>query len=309
MLTCCPSSTSGASAAPQPLRQSDDSLHAMLANATLIVVATASRVSPPAGERTATFKVLQMLRGTSAGSITVGLPRSSSHASVIQPGKSYFLVLAASPHKGRFDPVDGLAGVLSYDRATETIGRFSAAVPEVPTSFSLNLAEAYLGTPIPTTTTTSAPPLPGACPPGCALPAVTDGITVLASSATGVAIVTMSRSGTSLEVDRWLQGGDKQRRGVYSSHSMLFDLTSREANVHPAESYVVFTSLFRGGSCLSALFSFDWADHTARFLTDHAGGNPLQMSNGLVAIPEVITLTKLRRTDVPNRGSRLSEKY
>jgi hypothetical protein len=125
---------------------------------------------------------------------------------------------------------------------------------------------------------------------------------VLASSATGVAIVTISSTGKSLEVDRWLQGGDNQASGIYSSKSVLFGLTSGEADVNPAESYVVFTSFFRGGPCLSALFSFNWADHTARFIDDHAGGNPLQMSKGSVAIPEVITLSKLEARMYPTGG-------
>jgi hypothetical protein len=163
VLTCCTLTTSGASTPRQPLPESDNSLNGMLAHAVLIVVATATKVSPRGAHRTATLQVAKILRGTAAGSINVDLPRSaSSRMSVIRPGKSYFLVLAASPRNGQFDPVDGLAGVFSYERATQTIDRLSAAVSGVPSSFSLSLAEAYLGTPIPTTTTTSARPIPGA---------------------------------------------------------------------------------------------------------------------------------------------------
>lgn len=162
------------------------------------------------------------------------------------------------------------------------------------------------GGPTTTPSTTVAPPVPGACPPGCRLPSDYDAITVLASSATGVAIVTVSDvqgTGASetgvITVDQILQGNPHSL--VYPPGSPSSTPVRLATDFEEAGSYLVFSSYNRGGSCTSALFSYDPATTMATLLENDDGGNSSEivLSGRTLPIPTTITLANVQARMYP----------
>jgi hypothetical protein len=162
----------------------------------------------------------------------------------------------------------------------------------------------------PTTSTRAIPsPLP-ACPPGCTLPSDFDAITVLASSATLVAVVTFndsagggsSTSGT-VSVDSVLQGN--LHAEVYPPTPADLPRLLDQAHASGGQSYLMFTSFNRGGPCLSALFGYSATTQIASFISQGDGlgpGGTISLSGRMTSVPTAIDLADLRARLYP-RGA------
>jgi hypothetical protein len=161
----------------------------------------------------------------------------------------------------------------------------------------------------PATNSTLLIPSPApACPPGCSHPSNFDAITVLASSATMVAIITVKNlrdngaAGT-ISVDRVLQGNPNGN--VYPPTPQdLFRIVFL-ANAGPGRSYLVFTSFNRGGPCPSALFAYDPSTQVATFVhqwSDLGPNDQIPLPGRITTIPATIDLVTLRRRLYPTGG-------
>jgi hypothetical protein len=158
-------------------------------------------------------------------------------------------------------------------------------------------------------TTTTDATMPEACPPGCALPSDYDAITVLASSATLVAIVDVqnvrgsgSRATAAVKVDRTLQGNPHDL--VYApTRSSLGLSLAQTGNVVDGGSYLVFMSYNRGGPCLSSLFSVDLATQVATLFESNDGPTDgIVIPGRLLEIPSSITVSDVRARMYPTGG-------
>jgi hypothetical protein len=164
-------------------------------------------------------------------------------------------------------------------------------------------------TPVRPSTTTTDATLPEACPPGCALPSDDDAITVLASSATLVAIVDVqdirgsgSTATAAIKVARTLQGNP--HRLVYAPTRSSVGLSlAQTGNIVDGGDYLVFMSYNRGGPCLSSLFSFEPATQVATLIESNDGPNGAIMLPGrMLTVPSSITLSDLRVRMYPTGG-------
>ena len=158
--------------------------------------------------------------------------------------------------------------------------------------------------PRPTTTTTLASPVPGASPLGCHLPSDYDAITVLASSAQLVAIITVEPGADGYTTDKILQGnvlyGPGPEAFVTLGSPMIYGTNIVEAG----KSYLVFVSFNRGGPCLSALFSYDVGTEIATLIGNDVEPQPRLPLAGdrVVVIPETITLAEVQKRMYPTGG-------
>jgi hypothetical protein len=158
------------------------------------------------------------------------------------------------------------------------------------------------------TTTTTPPPTtappdlspPPACPPGCSHPSDYDALTVLASSATLVAIVTLtSAGGSTVTVDRVLQGnpdGNVSPPAVQELPHVLAQARSL-AGSPTATTYVLVTSYNRGGPCPSALFAYAPATQVATFLDQWSGlgpSNQIPLPGRVTTVPATVDLPTLQ---------------
>jgi len=163
------------------------------------------------------------------------------------------------------------------------------------------------------TTTTLASPVPGACPPGCRLPSDYDAITVLASSARLIAIITVQGTMASApepaapaiyKTDKILQGDI-----VYGPGPPV-DVPNGSPTVFGSDvlavgmSYVVFVSFNRGGPCLSALFSYNTSTDIASLDASDAESQAprLPLPGRTVVIPQSISLADLQARMYPTGG-------
>jgi hypothetical protein len=151
--------------------------------------------------------------------------------------------------------------------------------------------------------------MPEACPPGCALPSDDDAITVLASSATLVAIVAIqdvrgsgSAATAVIKIDRTLQGNPHGL--VYApTHSSLALSLAQTGKIVDGGNYLVFMSYNRGGPCLSSLFSVDPATQVATLIESNDGPTDgIMLPGRMLAIPSSITLSDVRARMYPTGG-------
>jgi hypothetical protein len=70
------------------------------------------------------------------------------------------------------------------------------------------------------------------------------------------------------------------------------------------ESYVVFMSYNRGGSCLSSLFSYDSTSEVATFIEQADGpqANEMMVSGRVLRVPSTITMHELQARMYPTGG-------
>ena len=70
------------------------------------------------------------------------------------------------------------------------------------------------------------------------------------------------------------------------------------------ESYIVFTSFNRGGSCVSALFTYDPNTQVAAFVSSDDGFTPgeIMLPGRVVTIPRTITLNGIQERMYPTTG-------
>jgi hypothetical protein len=164
-------------------------------------------------------------------------------------------------------------------------------------------------TTLPLATTTTDATLPEACPPGCALPSDDDAITVLASSATLVAIVGVqdirgsgSAATAAIKVERTLQGNP--HRLVYAPTRSSVGLSlAQTGKIVDGGSYLVFMSYNRGGPCLSSLFSVDPATQVATLIESNDGpSDGIMLPGGMLTVPSSITLSDVRARMYPTGG-------
>jgi hypothetical protein len=139
-----------------------------------------------------------------------------------------------------------------------------------------------------------------ACPPGCAYQSDFDGITVLASSATLVAIVKVnwlpepsSLIGGNVSIDKVLQGNANHNGSPPTKTELPHLLSMAKARV--GKTYLIFTSFNRGGSCVSALFGYEPTAKTATFISQWGGpGDQIPLPGRTATIPAAINLHALR---------------
>jgi hypothetical protein len=147
-----------------------------------------------------------------------------------------------------------------------------------------------------------------ACPPGCRHPSNFDAITVLASSATTVAIVTVNHPidhgvAGSVSVDRVLQGNPNANVYPPSPYDLARVLVL--AGARPGRSYIVFSSFNRGGPCPSVLFAYDPTTRIATFMhqwSDLGPNDQIPLPGRITTIPATIALAALRSRLYPTGG-------
>ena len=160
-----------------------------------------------------------------------------------------------------------------------------------------------------TTTPTSTTTVREGCTPGCRFPSNYDAITVLASSATLVATVTThgrpgpaSTGHTVITTNEVLQS---------NYHGLIYGdpkpdlprLLVQSGQVVNGQSYLVFTSYDRGGSCLSALYSFNPGTQTATLMQSNDGqSNRILLSGRVIQVPPAMTLADTRVRMYPTGG-------
>lgn len=180
-------------------------------------------------------------------------------------------------------------------------GSSRTAVPQAMRKAAVTTTSTSTTTTLPPTTTTTAPfaskPIPGSCPPGCSLPSDYDAVTWLASASTSVAIATAypnpqptTDAPTLFRVDRPLMitGSPWQPipEGPFSFPAMT-----------PGQQYLVFSSTWRGGLCVSTLYSFDPNSQTATLLA--AGRQAIPLPGRDLPVPHTLTLAQVLQRMYP----------
>ncbi len=333
---CAPSSSRDAPTSVRHITvdytKSYGSVDSLLADTRLLVIATARSLRPdrsaPHSRPTSlvTMSVDEVVRGSAGSQIVVsevgGQPGVVVNGQVpIVVGHTYLMCLGRNQQTGNFYVLNGVTGLFAFDLATQVASRLDPSATWLPPSVSLALVRSYLealarngqgAEPTPTspttsTTTTTAPPVPGACPPGCRLPSTYDAITVMASSATLVAVVTavdvQASGATDLSTDKVLQGNAYDNVYPPSLPDFAVDL-GEGATLVQGNEYLVFMSFNRGGSCLSALYSYDSAAGVASFVEkgDSPQTNEILLSGRVLPVPQTITLPEVQARMYPTGG-------
>ena len=172
-------------------------------------------------------------------------------------------------------------------------GSSPSAVPRAVGKPSIATSTSTTTTIAPTTTTApqASMPIAGACPPGCSLPSDYDAITWLASASISVTIATAypnpqptSEVPTLFKVDRALEitGSPWQPipEGPFSFPTMT-----------PGQQFLVFSSTWRGGLCVSTLYSFDPNSQTATLLA--AGRQEIPLPGRDLPVPQTLSLAQV----------------
>jgi len=166
---------------------------------------------------------------------------------------------------------------------------------------------------LPPTLSTVTIPVPAspACPPGCRYPSNFDALTVLASSANLVAIVTVTSVGNptldfggTVTIDNVLQGNPNHLEYT-PTQSELGHLFTVEEEPTVGQSYITFTSFSRGGACISALFGYNPTTQIATFISQDASqgtGGQIAIQGQVAIIPPTISLNQLRTRLYPTGG-------
>jgi hypothetical protein len=156
----------------------------------------------------------------------------------------------------------------------------------------------------PAITTTSIP-----CPPGCEYPSDYDAITVLASSANLVALITVTQAPhpahtetAMIRVDAVLQGNPY---GVLFAPTLpgLTRIVGSTGQVVTGAQYLVFTSYDRGGPCVSALFTYSAATQQATLLANNDGYNgDILLPGRNLLVPHTVSLEDVQKRIDPTGG-------
>ena len=191
-------------------------------------------------------------------------------------------------------------------RYATAASRSTASVPTLSSPSTTALLPSPTGSPA-TISTTTVPPVPRACPPGCQYPSNYDAITALASSATLVAIVTAhdvreSGSVADFTTDMILQGDANDN--VYPIQVSDFSVAIGQGNLVDGMTYLIFMSFVRGGGCVSSLFSYNSTFQVATFVEQSASPqqNEILLSGLVLPIPETITLAEVQARMYPTGG-------
>ena len=193
--------------------------------------------------------------------------------------------------------------------ASACTGSSATSRPSSPPSGYTPATVTVGSTTTPATLSTLPIPSPApACPPGCRYPSTFDAITVLASSATMVAIVTVNHpidhgAAGSVSLDRVLQGNPNG--SVYPPTQLDLSRVLFLASASPGRSYLVFSSFNRGGPCPSALFAYDPTTQVATFVRQWTGLGPndqIPLPGRITVVPATIALAALRSRLYPTGG-------
>ncbi len=157
--------------------------------------------------------------------------------------------------------------------------------------------------------TSTAPAVVDGCPPGCRFPSDYDAITVLASSATLVAVVTahgtpgqIPTATSMLTPSEVLQ--TNYHNLVYGDQAQVLDeMWLRYRQFVNGQSYVLFASYNRGGACISALYSFNPATQLATLIQSDDGlNNQITLPGRVVQVPPMMALADIRARMFPTNG-------
>ena len=149
--------------------------------------------------------------------------------------------------------------------------------------------------------TTTAPqasePIAGACPPGCSLPADYDAITWLASASNSVTIVTAYPNPQPtpevpilFKVDRTLESTGSPTQPIPEGPFSFPAMT-------PGQQFLVFLSSWRGGPCVSTLYSYAPSSQSATLLA--AGRYDIPLPGRELPVPQTLTLVQVRERMYP----------
>ena len=196
-------------------------------------------------------------------------------------------------------------GIIASACTTSTSTIRPSSLPSAHASSSASVR------PTATLATISTLPIPSptpACPPGCRYPSNFDAITVLASSATMVAIVTANQLGDRdvarrVSIDSVLQGNPNGN--VYPPTPQDLPRILVLAGARSGKSYLVFASFNRGGPCPSALFAYNPITRVATFVhqwTDLGPDDRIPLPGRITIVPATIGLASLRSRLYPTGG-------
>ena len=328
MAACTPSGRRSSSATNSGKRavrivvhdaKSYDSISSLLVDTKVAVIATAESLRPDPSSRRDSLvrmKVSKVLRGHPGRQITVseagGQPGEVVKGQVpIRSGHTYLMLLGIDGKSKHYFVLNGVTGLFRYDTTTQTVTRLDPTATFMPRSFSLNLAEAQLGTPPPPNPTPlTSPPLAGTCPPGCSLPSDDDAITVLASSATLVEVVTVtgiSGAGPSatarVSTNLTLQEDPHQLAIGGLPEGAIPRLLVDWTKVVVGQSYLIFASFDRGGACVSALFTYDPGTKLGQLVGSADGlNNHILLPGRSLDVPQSISLAEVQERMDPTGG-------
>jgi hypothetical protein len=280
-----------------------DTKVAVIATAKSIALDPTTRRSLPP-DSLVTMDVDKVLLGKPGVRITVyeagGQPGEVVQGQVpIRVGHSYLMLLGVGPRLGQYFVLHGITGLFSYDSKTQVATRLDRSATWIPRTVGLSLAESFLGTPI---ASSPAPkplaPLAGACPPGCSLPSDYDAITWLAAASNSVTIVTAypnphptSDVPTLFKVDQTLEFTGAPGQPTIPEGPFNFPTLA------DGQQYLVFLSYWRGGPCVSTLYSYDPQDLSATLL--RAGRTEIPLPGRELPVPQSLTLAQVRERMYP----------
>jgi hypothetical protein len=151
--------------------------------------------------------------------------------------------------------------------------------------------------PATSTTTNTTPPPAAACPPGCSLPSDYDAITWLASASTSVTIDTAYANPQAdaqppflFKVDQTLETIGAPSIPVPEGPFVFRTMTS-------GQEFLVFLSTWRGGLCVSTLYSFDPASQSATLLA--ASRDEIPLPGRELPVPRMLTLAQVEERMYP----------
>jgi hypothetical protein len=157
---------------------------------------------------------------------------------------------------------------------------------------------------LPTTspsTTTTAPQIStsiaGACPPGCSLPSDHDAITWLASASNSVTIVTAYANPQPTSEVPILFKVDRKLEITASPWQPVPIGPFAFPTMAPGQHFLVFSSSWRGGPCVSTLYAFDPTSQLATLLA--AGRYEIPLPGRELAVPRTISLAEVEERMYP----------
>lgn len=162
----------------------------------------------------------------------------------------------------------------------------------------MTLVETFLGTPLPEPPAPpTAPPITGACPPGCSLPADYDAITWLASASDSVAIVTAYANPKPTSDVPILIKVDETLEIIGPPTQPFLEGPISFPTLTPGQQYLVFSSSWRGGPCVSTFYSFDPDSQLATLLA--ADRYEIPLPGRELTVPRTITLAQVQERMYP----------
>ena len=286
-----------------------DSISALQTDTKVAVVAKAQSVAPDPSTPPSrpgslvTMAVSKDLRGSPGQHLVVselgGQPGDVVASQVpIRMGRAYLMLLGENPKTGHYFVLNGITGLFSFNPKTQVATRLDPKAMSIPDSVSLSLVETFLGTPIPEPPAPPiAPPITGACPPGCSLPSDYDAITWLASASNSVTIVTAYANPQPNSEIPILFKVDHTLEVIGSSTQPFPEGPFTFPTMTPGQQYLVFSSSWRGGPCVSTLYSFDPDSQVATLLA--ADRYEIPLPGRELPVPRSITLARVQARMYP----------